>query len=65
MCIIPLDLERRFEQRWAARFSRPKEAATFQKHRLKGQSEPFAALLKEKRKTRRVEPAGLRPLPTV
>jgi hypothetical protein len=65
MSIIPLDLERRFEQRWAARFSRPEQAAALQKHRLKGQSETLAALLKEKRKTRRVEPAGLRPLPTV
>jgi hypothetical protein len=32
MSIIPLDLERRCEQRWAARFSRPVEAARPEKH---------------------------------
>jgi hypothetical protein len=26
MCDIPLDLQRKFEQRWAARFSRPADA---------------------------------------
>ena len=31
MCTIPLDLERRFEQRWAARFFRPKPQASPQK----------------------------------
>jgi hypothetical protein len=65
MCTIPLDLERRFEQRWAARFSQPEQAAALQKHRLEVQSEPVGALLKTRRKTRRVEPAESRPAPAV
>jgi hypothetical protein len=60
MCTIPLDLERRFEQRWAARFSRPVEPAAHQKHRLETQCQP-AAPGKRKRKTRRVESKGLKP----
>jgi hypothetical protein len=60
MCVIPLDLERRFEQRWAARFSRPVEPAAHQKHRLETQCQP-ASPGKRKRKTRRVESTGLRP----
>ena len=39
MSTIPLDLERRFERRWAARFSQPEQAA-------KVRSEPLDALLK-------------------
>jgi hypothetical protein len=34
MCDIPLDLQRRFEQRWAARFSRPNPPTTPKKHQL-------------------------------
>src|SRR6267142_6989193 len=34
MCDIPLDLQRRFEQRWAARFSRPNPLTTPEKHEL-------------------------------
>jgi hypothetical protein len=33
---IPLDLVRRFERRWRARFSSPVVSATHQTHRLKG-----------------------------
>ena len=65
MCIIPLDLERRFEQRWAARFSRPEQATAVQKHRLKGRSEPLDALLKAEGKARRVEPTDSQPAPAV
>ena len=61
MCIIPLDLERRLEQRWAARFSRPEHAVALQKHRLKGRGEPLDALLKADR----VEPADAKPTPAV
>jgi hypothetical protein len=57
MCDIPLDLQRKFERRWAARFARPERSAAIQKQRLKGQSEPLDALLIAKRKARRVEPA--------
>jgi hypothetical protein len=34
MCDIPLDLQRRFEQRWAARFSRPNPPVTSKKLEL-------------------------------
>jgi hypothetical protein len=34
MCDIPLDLQRKFEQRWAARFSRPNPPTTPKKHEL-------------------------------
>jgi hypothetical protein len=64
MSTIPLDLERRFEQRWAARFSRPEQAAALQKH-LKVRSEPLDALLKTKGKERRVEPTDSQPAPAV
>jgi hypothetical protein len=63
MCDIPLDLERRFERRWAARFSGPAK-----EHRLERQQQQQQLVTtpdKSKRKTRRLEPAGLKPLPTV
>ena len=54
MSNIPVDLERRFEQRWAARFSSPIASATPQKY------QQLDAPGKRKRKTRRVESAGLK-----
>jgi hypothetical protein len=59
MSIIPLDLERRFEQRWAARFS-----GALQEHRLEGQYQQLTASGKRKRKARRVESAGSRSAPS-
>ena len=44
MSTISLDLERRFEQRWAARFSRPEQAA-------KVRGEPIDALLKARERS--------------
>ena len=32
MCDVPLDLQRRFEQRWASRFARPNPQITPKKH---------------------------------
>ena len=64
MSTIPLDLERRFEQRWAARFSRPEQAAAL-KHRFKVRSEPLDALLKAEGEARRVEPTDSQPAPAV
>src|SRR6266403_3004802 len=59
---IPLDLERRFERRWAARFCRPAAPAAPQSQPQQQQvSEPAKA----KRKTRRVKAAGLRSAPVV
>src|SRR5260370_35655349 len=51
MCTIPLDLERRFERRWAARFS-----GALQEHheRQRQQTAPS----KSKRKTRRHDRRG-------
>jgi hypothetical protein len=60
MSIIPLDLERTFERRWAARFAL--QPAGPQTHRPDIHRQPLAALAKPKRKTRRVEEAGLRPV---
>ena len=57
MCDIPLDLERRFEQRWAARFSGPAK-----QHRLEAQQqqERLTKPDKSKRKIRQREPTGSR-----
>jgi hypothetical protein len=62
---IPLDLERRSEQRWAARFSAAR--ALREQHRLEGRQlqQQLTASDNGKRKTRRVESAGLRPAPDV
>lgn len=65
MSIIPLDLQRRFERRWAVRFSRPKPSDAPRKYQAERQSEQVAAPGKDKRKTRLVEPAGVRRVPAV
>jgi hypothetical protein len=54
MSVIPVDLERRFEQRWAARFFPPVASATPQKY------QQLASRGKGNRKTRRVGSAGLK-----
>jgi hypothetical protein len=59
MSSIPLDLERRCEQRWAARFSAAR--ALQEQHRLERQQhQQLTAPDNSKRKTSRVDPAGLR-----
>jgi hypothetical protein len=65
MCDIPLDLERRFERRWAARFAQPAPAAVFQKHGHEKQGQQVAAPSKAKKKTSQVEVAGFKPAPGV
>ncbi len=58
MSSIPLDLERRCEQRWAASFSAA--SALQEQHRLeKQQHQQLTTLDNSKSKARRVEPAGL------
>ena len=57
MCDIPLDLERRFEQRWAARFARPVPP---KKQELEGQDQQAAASAESKRETSQVVAAKLR-----
>jgi hypothetical protein len=61
MSIIPLDVQRRCEQRWAARFSAAR--ALQEQHRLERQQQhqQLTAPDNSKSKTRRVESAGLRP----
>jgi hypothetical protein len=63
---IPLDLERRCEQRWAARFSAARTLR--EQHRLEGQQQQQQQLTapdNSKRKTRRVASAGLKPAQAV
>jgi hypothetical protein len=59
MSIIPLDLQRRCEQRWAARFSRSEEPVASRKQGPERESQQIAPG-KRKRKTPRIKPAGLR-----
>jgi hypothetical protein len=63
MSTIPLDLERRFEQRWAARFARPVVAGAPEKHELEKQRQQAATPRNRKRKTRRVEAPDLEACP--
>jgi hypothetical protein len=63
MSIIPLDLQIRCEQRWAARFYRPNPLAAFQQQQPERQDQQLAAPAKDKRKTRRIKPAVLRSAP--
>jgi hypothetical protein len=58
MSIIPLDFQRRCEQRWAARFSRSVELVASRKQGPKRETQQIAGPDKSKRKTRRREPAG-------
>ena len=56
MSVIPLDFQRRCEQRWAARF---------EQHRLERQQQhQLTALDNSKRKARRVDGPDLRIVPT-
>ena len=57
MANIPLDLQRRFEQRWAARFLRP---AALKKQVLERQDQQLTEPGKDKRKTHRIKPVGIR-----
>jgi len=63
MSIIPLEFQRRCEQRWAARFLRP--MLTKPQRQFERQDQKLAAPGKAKRKTRRVKTTGLRPAPAV
>ena len=63
MSITPLDVQRRCERRWAARFSRPMESVAPRNERPERESQQIAGPDKSKRKTRRVESTGLRPAP--
>ena len=60
MSIIPLDVQRRCERRWAARFVRqaPEPSSEKSEHEKHGQR--LGAAAKAKRKTRLAEAAGLK-----
>jgi hypothetical protein len=63
MTSIPLDLQKRCEQRWAARFFRPDPNAPKKPgpESQQQQTEPD----KGKRKTHRLKPAGIKPAPAL
>ncbi len=65
MSIIPLDVQRRCERRWAARFSRPTEPVAPRNQRPERESQQIAGPDKSKRKAHRVQAAGSRPLSAV
>ena len=58
MSIIPLDVQRRCERRWAARFSRPTVSVAPRNQRPERESQQIAGPDKSKRKTHRVESTG-------
>jgi len=64
MSNIPLDLERRCEQRWAARFCRPAPPAAPQSQPQQ-QQQQLSEPAKAKGKARRVKSGGLRSAPAV
>ena len=43
MCDFPLDLQRKFEERWAARFVRPAPPTTPKEQDLEGQDQQLSA----------------------
>jgi len=57
MSDIPLDLQRRFEQRWAARFVLH---AARKKQELERQDQQLTLPGKGKRKTQPIKPVGIR-----
>ena len=65
MSIIPLDVQRRCERRWAARFSVPAQSVTPRNQRPERVSQQIAGPDKSKTKTHRVEAAGSGPLSAV
>ena len=61
MCDVPRDLQRKFEQRWAARFAQSAPAGAPEKHQPESQAKPPAAALDQaKEKNRQIEAASLK-----
>lgn len=60
MCDVPRDLQRKFEQRWAARFAPPARAGAPEKRQPARQAEPPAAPDRAKEKNRQIEAACLK-----
>ena len=64
MSSIPLDLERRFERRWAARFVRQAPQLSSEKSEYGSLGQRLGEAAKAKRKTRLARPAGLKSVRT-
>jgi len=60
MSSIPLDLKRRFERRWAARFAQQTQEPACGKSQRERLGQPLGVPAKSKSKTRPAEPAGLK-----
>jgi hypothetical protein len=65
MASIPLDLQRRFEQRWAAKFFFRPDPNASKTQELKTQVQQQAAAGEGKRRTRWVRRAGIKSAPAV
>ena len=61
MSIIPLDVQRRCERRWAARFSRPTELIAPRNQRAVKESQQIAGPDKSRGKAHRLEAAASKP----
>jgi hypothetical protein len=60
---VPLDLQRKCEQRWLARFERSAPSAAPQRHEVDSQNQQLAGPAKAEEKTDLVEAAGLESAP--
>ena len=60
MCEIPLDLQRKLERRWAARFARAVPPVAPNKQEPEGPGRRLAEAAKIEEAARRAEPTGLR-----
>jgi hypothetical protein len=56
---VPLDLQRKCEQRWAARFARPAPSAAPKGHQPESQNQQLATPAGAKKETGPTEAAGL------
>jgi hypothetical protein len=65
MSNIPLDIQRRCEQRWAARFARRVPPSAPHEHIDEKPDQQLALAGKTKKKTRRAKAAGLKSAPAV
>jgi hypothetical protein len=63
MSNIPLDIQRKCERRWAARFAQPVPLSAPHKHL--GEKQQVVPPGKIKKKTRRAKAAGLKSAPAV
>jgi hypothetical protein len=58
---VPLDVQRKCEQRWLARIARAAPSAPPREHRPKGQDQQLAASAKARQITDQVEATGSKP----